>query len=63
MPNINLINGFHCPKKNSEKYFLSVELSRPKVKKNGGCEPINHALKYTLIKNYMSLVKFLYAAV
>ena len=45
MPNINLINGIYCPKKISAKYFLSVEISRPKVKKNGGCEPIHHALK------------------
>ena len=44
MPNINLINGLDCPKKVSAKYFLSVEISRPKVKKmvkNGFNEDFN----------------------
>ena len=39
MPNINLINGLHCPKKISAKYFLSVEISRPKVKKMEAVNP------------------------
>ena len=39
MSNIKLINGLRRPKKISAKYFLSVEISRPKVKKMEAVNP------------------------
>ena len=34
-----MINGLHCPIKTSAKYFFSVEISRPKVKKMEAVNP------------------------
>ena len=45
MPNINLINGLHCPKKFQQNIFSVLRYRDRKWKKIGGCEPIHHALK------------------